>query len=104
MAVGYRPTGFGCLLPHWRGCPGTQEVIVLQRAIPHEEMVRVLALPPHGGTAMKTFLQRFGSLVSGVLQGFDRLVFKGRLRQLYFPEGMHNLLALNHVLRSDFKT
>jgi hypothetical protein len=53
---------------------------------------------------MKAFLQRFGSLVSGVLQGFDRLVFKGKLRQLYYPEGMHALLALNHVLRSDFKT
>jgi hypothetical protein len=53
---------------------------------------------------MKAFLQRFGSLVSGLLQGFDRLVFKGKLRQLYSPEGMNMLLGVNHVDRSDFKT
>src|SRR3989449_1362302 len=53
---------------------------------------------------MKTFLQRFAVLVAGVLQGFDRLVFKGKLRQLYSPEGMHILLSANHVLRNDFKS
>jgi hypothetical protein len=53
---------------------------------------------------MKTFLQRFASLVSGVLHGFDRLVFRGKLRQLYAPEGMHTLLGLNHVPRHEFKT
>jgi hypothetical protein len=52
---------------------------------------------------MKSFLQRFALLVSGVLQGFDRLVFKGKLVQLYCPDGMHTLLALNHVQRSEFK-
>ncbi len=46
---------------------------------------------------MKSFLQRFALLVSGVLQGFDRLVFGGKLVQLYCPEGMHTLLTLNHV-------
>jgi hypothetical protein len=53
---------------------------------------------------MKAFLQRFASLVSGVVQGFDRLVFRGKLVQLYCPEGMHQLLALNKVHRSDFKS
>jgi len=53
---------------------------------------------------MKAFLQRFGSLVSGVLQGFDRLVFRGKLSQLYWPGGMDKLLAFNHVLRNDFKS
>jgi hypothetical protein len=53
---------------------------------------------------MKAFLQRFALLVSGVLQGFDRLVFKGRLQRLYRPEGMHTLLGLNGVQCSDFKT
>jgi hypothetical protein len=52
---------------------------------------------------MKAFLQRFGSLVAGVLQGFDRLVFKGRLAQLYFPDGMHKFFALNGIRREDFK-
>jgi len=53
---------------------------------------------------MKAFLQRFAVLVAGMLQGFDRLVFKGKLRQLYSPEGMHILLSANHVLRNDFKS
>ena len=52
---------------------------------------------------MMSFLQKFAVLVAGVLQGFDRVVFKGKLKQLYAPEAMHLLLRLNHVPRSDFK-
>jgi hypothetical protein len=52
---------------------------------------------------MKSFLQRFALLVAGVLQGFDRLVFKGKLCPLYSPEGMNCLLSANHVLYKDFK-
>jgi len=52
---------------------------------------------------MNAFLQRFATFVSGVLQGFDRLVFRGKLCQLYAPEGMHTLLALNKVGYHDFK-
>jgi len=52
---------------------------------------------------MKAFLQRFAALVSGVLQGFDKLVFRGKLRQLYYPDGMNTLLALNHVQSSEFQ-
>ena len=52
---------------------------------------------------MKTFLQRFGSLVAGVLQGFDRLVFKGRLLALYAPEGMNAFCGLNRIPRDKFK-
>jgi hypothetical protein len=58
----------------------------------------------HGGTAMKTFLQRFGALVVGILQGFDRLVLKGKLRHLYGPEGMHAFFGINRIPREDFKT
>jgi len=39
----------------------------------------------------------------GVLSGFDRVVFKGKLRQLYSPNGMNCYLSANHVLRKDFK-
>ena len=53
---------------------------------------------------MKAFLQRFALLVAGVLQGFDRLVFKGKLRQLYGPEGMHAFFGINRIRREDFKT
>ena len=52
---------------------------------------------------MKTFLQRFGPLVLGILSGFDRLVFKGKLRQLYAPEGMNCYLTANHLLYVDFR-
>jgi hypothetical protein len=52
---------------------------------------------------MKTFLQRFAGLVLGVLSGFDRLVFKGKLRQLYAPEGMNCYLSANHVLYKEFR-
>src|SRR5262249_3070755 len=52
---------------------------------------------------MKTFLQRFGGLVLGILSGFDRLVFKGKLRQLYAPEGMNCYLSANHALYVDFR-
>ena len=43
---------------------------------------------------MMSFLQKFAVLVAGVLQGFDRVVFKGKLKQLYAPEAMHLLLRL----------
>ena len=52
---------------------------------------------------MEHFLQRFALLVAGVLSGFDRLVFKGKLCPLYSPEGMNCLLSANHVMHKEFK-
>jgi hypothetical protein len=52
---------------------------------------------------MKSFLRRFGGLVLGVLSGFDRLIFRGKLCPLYAPEGMNIYLAANKVLRKDFE-
>jgi hypothetical protein len=52
---------------------------------------------------MRSFLRRFAAFVAGVLNGFDRLVFKGRLPQLYSPEGMNAYAAANHVRLLDFK-
>jgi hypothetical protein len=52
---------------------------------------------------MKSFLRRFAEVVVGVLTGFDRVVFKGRLPQLYSPEGMNCYAAANHVSRLAFK-
>jgi hypothetical protein len=52
---------------------------------------------------MKTFLRRFGGLVLGILSGFDRLIFRGKLCPLYAPEGMNIYLAANKVLRKDFE-
>jgi hypothetical protein len=52
---------------------------------------------------MRSFLQRFAAVVWGIVSGFDRVVFKGRLPQLYSPEGMNCYAAANHVRLLDFK-
>jgi hypothetical protein len=52
---------------------------------------------------MKTFLRRFAAIVLGVLSGFDRVVVKGRLAQLYSPQGMNCYASANHVRLLDFK-
>jgi hypothetical protein len=52
---------------------------------------------------MPTFLAAFGHLVLGVLHGFDRLVFRGHLRQLAYAHGMDCYLAANRVLLKDFQ-
>src|SRR5215472_17393725 len=52
---------------------------------------------------MHRFLQRFVLLVAGTLSGFDRLVFKGKLRPLYSPEGMNCLCSANQVAHPEFK-
>jgi hypothetical protein len=52
---------------------------------------------------MRTFLQRFGGLVLGVLSGLDRVIFRGKLCSLYAPEGMNIYLDANKVLRKDFE-
>ena len=38
---------------------------------------------------MSAFLRKFALIVAGVLQGFDRVVFKGKLVGLYRPDGMN---------------
>jgi hypothetical protein len=53
---------------------------------------------------MQTFLAAVGHLVLGLLHGFDRLVFRGHLRQLSYAHGMECYLSANHVLLKDFAT
>jgi hypothetical protein len=52
---------------------------------------------------MQSFLAAFGHVVLGVLHGFDRLVFRGHLRQLSYAQGMAGYLWANPVLLKDFK-
>ena len=52
---------------------------------------------------MASFLRVFGALVLGVLNGFDRLVFRGHLLNLAYRQGMERYLCGNHVLFKDFK-
>jgi hypothetical protein len=51
---------------------------------------------------VQKFLSRFGSLVSGVLSGFDRLVLRGYLRRLCYPQGLEGFLAFRGICRKDF--
>jgi hypothetical protein len=52
---------------------------------------------------MKSFLQRFGSLVLGVLQGFDRLRFRGSKRQLCHVHGLASWLGHCRIWLKDYK-
>lgn len=51
---------------------------------------------------MKTFIQQFGSKISAVLSGWDRLVFRGSLRRISYPIGMTDFLIKNGVLLKNF--
>lgn len=51
---------------------------------------------------MYKFLQRFGSKVSGVLSGFDRLRFRGSNRSLCYPGGILAFLCWMKILLKDF--
>ena len=53
---------------------------------------------------MKKFLSRFADKIIGVLSGFDRVIFRGHLRRLCYPEGLDGFLAYRKVLRQDFET
>jgi hypothetical protein len=52
---------------------------------------------------MKAFLQRFGSVVLGVLHGFDRLRFRGSQRQLCHVAGMMSWLGHLRIPLKEFK-
>lgn len=52
---------------------------------------------------MKLFLQRFGSFVLGILQGFDRLRFRGSKRQLCYGGGAASYLGHVGVKLVDYK-
>jgi len=51
---------------------------------------------------MERFTAKFADRVAGVLSGFDRLVFRGTLRQLAHLEGLRSYLSHQHVLLKDF--
>lgn len=51
---------------------------------------------------MKEFLERYEERVAGVLNCFDRIIFKGHL-PISWPEGMEGFLRREKVLVKDFK-
>jgi hypothetical protein len=50
---------------------------------------------------MNAFLQKHADAVIGILSGFDRVLFRGTLRNLCFAEGMGVYLSVNNVLLKD---
>jgi len=44
---------------------------------------------------MNEFIARHAERITGVLSGFDRLVFRGMLRPISYPEGMMGYLSSN---------
>jgi hypothetical protein len=51
---------------------------------------------------MKTFIQRFGEKVIGILSGFDRLLIHGTLRRICYVVGMKDFLWQTGILFKDF--
>jgi hypothetical protein len=52
---------------------------------------------------MDTLFHRFQDKIKGVLEGFDRIVFKGTLRPLCFALGMQAFLRNQGVLNKNYK-
>lgn len=50
---------------------------------------------------MNEFIRKHAAVVIGILAGFDRLLFRGTLRNLCFAEGMSLYLNVNKVLLKD---
>jgi len=57
----------------------------------------------HEGNAMQQFTARFKNIIQGVVSGFDRLLFRGSLRQLNHAHGMEVFLFLNGILFKDYE-
>jgi hypothetical protein len=51
---------------------------------------------------MTEFVSRYSAKVTGVLSGFDRIVFRGTLRQLAHRSGLESFLSYKHVLLKEF--
>ena len=52
---------------------------------------------------MDTLLDRFKGKVNSVLEGFDRIVFKGMIRPIMHAPGMESFLVARKVKNKDFK-
>ena len=51
---------------------------------------------------MQEFIARHQQQVAGTLSGFDRVVFRGTLRNIAYVEGMRSYLSANQVLLKEF--
>ena len=51
---------------------------------------------------MHEFIAKHQGKIAGTLSGFDRLVFRGHLRSITYPQGMMGYLWANRVLLKNF--
>jgi hypothetical protein len=51
---------------------------------------------------LKTFVAKHAEKITGVLSGFDRMLFRGTLRELSYAAGMTQFLSIARVLRKNF--
>jgi hypothetical protein len=51
---------------------------------------------------MERFLTRHASRISGILSGFDRLLFRGQVLSISFVDGMDRFLSSQRILYKDF--
>jgi hypothetical protein len=51
---------------------------------------------------MNEFIAKYKNEITGVLTGFDRLVFRGTLRSIAYAQGMDKCRTLNGILLKDF--
>jgi hypothetical protein len=58
--------------------------------------------PAREANAVHDFISRYASKITGVLKGFDRLLFRGHLARLNFAEGVEGFLRRQGVLKKDF--
>ena len=52
---------------------------------------------------MNILIKRFSGLFKGVVSGFDRIVFKGMIRPLIYPEGAESFFRRRGVLNKNYK-
>lgn len=52
--------------------------------------------------AVHDFITRHASKITGVLKGFDRLLFRGYLTRLSFGEGVEGFLRRQGVMKKNF--
>ena len=53
-------------------------------------------------TATMKIIEKFNDKIKGVLSGFDRMIIKGHLRQLFSDSGKRYFLSQEDVLLKDF--
>lgn len=53
---------------------------------------------------MGLFSTKYGGKIAGILSGFDRLIFRGTLKQLAHAKGLQMYLTCKRILLKDFRT